>query len=76
MISDQVSATPSQPLYLTDAEVDDICAGLKQNAAKVRFLQRLGYHVERKPNGRPLVRRPQQPTNGFPFSVPKWTKPA
>lgn len=45
--------------YLTDTEVDDICAGLTQNAAKVRFLRRLGYHVERKPNGRPLVRREQ-----------------
>lgn len=42
---------------LTDNEVDDICAGLKQNAAKVRFLQRLGVTVARKPNGRPLVNR-------------------
>jgi hypothetical protein len=43
--------------YLTDAEVDDICAGLKQNAAKVRFLERMGLKVRRKPNGRPLVSR-------------------
>lgn len=43
---------------LTDDEVDQICAGLKQNAAKVRFLkQRLKVRVERKPNGRPLVNR-------------------
>lgn len=46
-------ATPD----LTDAEIDDICGGLKQNAAKVRFLQRLGVQVARKPNGRPLVSR-------------------
>jgi len=42
---------------LTDAEIDAICDGLKQNAAKVRFLRGLGLHVERKPNGRPLVNR-------------------
>lgn len=42
---------------LTDAEVDSICEGLKQNAAKVRYLRDLGLHVERKPNGRPLVNR-------------------
>lgn len=42
---------------MTDAEIDDICAGLKQNAAKVRFLQRLRVVVLRKPNGRPLVNR-------------------
>ena len=42
---------------LTDAEVDHICAGLRQNAAKVRFLKRLRVVVLRKPNGRPLVNR-------------------
>ncbi len=42
---------------LTDDEVDRICAGYKQNAAKVRYLQGLGVRVERKPNGRPLVCR-------------------
>lgn len=42
---------------LTDDEVDRICAGYKQNAAKVRYLQGLGVRVERKPNGRPLVSR-------------------
>ena len=42
---------------LTAAEVDAICAGLKQNAAKVRFLRGLGVHVERRPDGSPLVNR-------------------
>lgn len=42
---------------LTDAEVDRICDGLTQSAAKVRFLQSLGLTVRRKPNGRPLVNR-------------------
>lgn len=42
---------------LTDQEVDAICAGLTQNAAKCKHLQRLGLHVTRKPNGRPLVMR-------------------
>lgn len=47
----------SLPPDLTDAEIDQICAGLKQNAAKARFLARLGVHVSRRPNGRPLVNR-------------------
>lgn len=42
---------------LTDAEIDSICAGLTQNAAKVRYLRRLGLSVAQKPNGRPLVNR-------------------
>lgn len=42
---------------LSDAEVDSICAGLTQNAAKIRYLQRLGLRVDRRPNGRPLVAR-------------------
>jgi hypothetical protein len=42
---------------LTDAEIDAICAGLRQGAAMVRYLQQLGVPVQRKPNGRPLVRR-------------------
>lgn len=42
---------------LTDAEIDDICAGLLQSAAKVRFLMNLGLNVARKPNGAPLVNR-------------------
>jgi len=42
---------------LTDAEIDQLCAGLVQNAAKVRYLQSLGLRVDRRPNGRPLVSR-------------------
>lgn len=44
--------------YFTDTEVDDMCAGLTQDAAKVRFLRRLGLRVDRKPNGKPLAWRP------------------
>ena len=43
--------------YLGDYEVDQICAGLVNNAAKARYLHRLGLTVRRKPNGRPLVNR-------------------
>lgn len=46
------------PPYFTDAEVDDMCAGLTQPAAMVRYLRRLGLKVDRKPNGRPLAWRP------------------
>jgi len=47
----------NSPPELTDEEIDRICAGLTQNAAKVRYLQGLGLIVGRKPNGRPLVGR-------------------
>lgn len=63
---------------LTDAEIDAICAGLKQGAAMVRYLRGLGVRVQRKPNGRPLVRRvdwdgAQQAQNASPG--PNWSKP-
>lgn len=43
--------------WLTDPEIDDLCAGLVQSAAKVRYLQGLGLTVKLKPNGRPIVNR-------------------
>lgn len=42
---------------LTDEEVNRICDGLTQNAAKVRYLRGLGLRVDQRPNGRPLVAR-------------------
>jgi len=42
---------------LTAREVAEICAGLTQGAAQVRFLQSLGLQVARKPDGSPLVNR-------------------
>jgi hypothetical protein len=65
---------------LSDAEIDDICSGLKQNAAKVRHLVGLGLTVYRKPNGRPLVNRAHyeavrgssRPTQGATRSGPIW----
>ena len=42
---------------LTDAEIENICAGYTQNAAMVRYLRKLGLTVRQKPNGRPLVNR-------------------
>jgi len=70
--------------YLTDAEIDGICDGLRQPAAKVRYLRDvLHVPVERKPNGRPLVRRadwerrqPAQAQNDAPARGPKWSKVA
>lgn len=43
--------------WLSDDEISDLCAGLKQAAAQIRFLQQLGLVVRTKPNGRPLVMR-------------------
>ena len=51
------STVPHPDADLTDAEIDRICDGLTQNAAKVRYLRGLGLTVQRKPNGRPLVNR-------------------
>ena len=42
---------------LTATEIDNICQGRTQNAAKVRHLRNMGLHVRQKPNGRPLVNR-------------------
>ena len=44
--------------YFTDAEVDEMCEGLTQDAAKIRYLRRLGLRVDRKPNGKPLAWKP------------------
>jgi len=46
--------------YFSDAEVDELCDGLTQYAAMVRYLRRLGLRVDRKPNGRPLAWRPSE----------------
>lgn len=48
------------PPYLTDAEVADMCAGLRQPAAMIRYLRKLGLRVDKKPNGRPLAWRPTE----------------
>jgi len=63
---------------LSDAEVYDICAPLVQGAAMVRYLQRLGVPVGRKPNGRPLVKRCdwERAQNVRPAVGPKWGRAA
>lgn len=43
--------------WFTDTEIDDMCDGLTNNAAKVRHLESMGLTVKRKPNGRPLLLR-------------------
>lgn len=43
--------------WLSDDEIADLCAGLKQAAAQIRFIRQLGLQVRTKPNGRPLVMR-------------------
>ena len=43
--------------WYTDQEIDDLCAGLQTNSAKVRHLRGQGLTVTQKPNGRPLVMR-------------------
>lgn len=42
---------------LSQAEIDELCEPLKQPAAQIRHLRRMGMVVERKRNGRPAVAR-------------------
>ena len=44
-------------LFLTDAEIAEICQPLVAPSAQRRYLASLGLIVQRKPNGRPLVAR-------------------
>ena len=70
---------PIKLLASTDDEIDAICAGLTQNAAKCRYLRRMGLPVQRRPNGRPLIRRSDWETRN-PASAaangPRWKKQA
>lgn len=45
------------PPTLTDDEINTLCEGLVQNAARIKYLRSLGLTVHVKPNGRPLVAR-------------------
>lgn len=76
-----MNTTATRP-DLTDAEIDEICAGLMQSHAKCRYLRSLGLRVERRPNGRPLVARVEWERRlvsgqGMPRAgagnAPKWT---
>lgn len=66
-------------LFLTQAEVDDLCSPLKQAYAQVRFLRGLGLTVTVKPNGRPAVVRThaesvlsgQRPAASIPVGKPE-----
>ena len=67
--------------FLTDDEIAEICEGLSVPAYQVKYLQRLGLIVNRKPNGKPLVargefervlvgRQPEQAQNATPGAQP------
>lgn len=44
--------------WLSDAEIAELCEPLEQPAAQIRYLRKvLELHVERRPNGKPLVMR-------------------
>lgn len=43
--------------WLSQEEVDDLCAPLKQHAAQIRYIKSLGITVREKPNGAALVMR-------------------
>ena len=65
--------------HLTDAEIDQICSGLVQKAARIRYLRRLGLRVERRPDGSPLVWRSEWERlgqTGKPTTGPQWSRAA
>ena len=43
--------------FLSDPELAALCDGLVMPAAQLRYLRGMGLHVQRKPNGRPLLMR-------------------
>lgn len=43
--------------WLSPDEIDDLCDPLKQHAAQIRYMRKLGITVGRKPGGAPLVIR-------------------
>jgi hypothetical protein len=68
---------------LTDAEIAEICEPLVQGHAQIRYLREVvRVPVERKPNGRPLVRRVDwerrngQAQNESPAVGPRWSRAA
>lgn len=42
---------------LSDEEIARICYPLTQGYARIKFLRSLGLHVDRRPDGQPLVNR-------------------
>jgi hypothetical protein len=73
----------AERIDLSDDEVDAICAGLVQNAAKLRYLRDVSkLRADRRPNGRPLVRRAdwyvarREAHNVGPATGPKWSRAA
>lgn len=70
------------PPFLSDAEIAEICRPLKQGAAQIRFLRKMGLRVERRLDGTPLVGRAHyeafmggasaQQADGDPDNHPVW----
>ena len=71
------------PTDLTDDEIARACAPLKQPAAQVRHLRRMGLRVDRTADGRPLVNRAHydavrgrpEGARATPAAEPRWSRP-
>jgi len=63
-------------MFLTDAELADLCRPLKQHAAQIRYLQRLGVRVRRRPDGTPLVLKSDLSVveHNHRENEPRWTR--
>lgn len=53
----EIFSTSLPPPWLLEHEIENLCEGLTQSAAQIRYIKRLGLTVRTKPNGRPLVMR-------------------
>lgn len=42
-------------IWLSDAQIDSMCEGIKRNHERLTYLRSLGLTVKEKPNGKPLV---------------------
>lgn len=74
----------TQPPYLTQHEIDEICAPRRQGAAQIRYLESIGVKVRARPDGKPLVwradvERPEPPGGRATVKAsnqPNWTRTA
>ncbi|MFZ5540775.1 MAG: DUF4224 domain-containing protein [Pseudomonadota bacterium] len=71
------SVTPA--IALSDEEVAQICRPLRQPAAQIRYLTRIGIRANRRPDGSVLVlrqdiQRADSRVMAMGIATPRWTK--
>lgn len=65
-------------VYLSDGEIAALCRPLRQPAAQLRYLERIGILARRRPDGSVLVLRHHvttQSQNSARLNGPRWSSP-